>query len=175
MGKHAIYQHLALAVVNLIFSTLWVTRKVVLYAYNIMIYEIKLQKLTPLSGEGLQDRTSNNSIKERVDIRTRGFWEWGQQTFFDLWVLDPNACRCRKKSLQQCYATNEHEKKRVCNEGILEIDHDTFTPLVFSINGSVRRECQKFYLRLAQINLKREDFCNRFQVSRFEQKFALGC
>ena len=120
MGKHAIYQHLALAVVNLIFSTLWVTRKVVLYAYNIMIYEIKLQKLTPLSGEGLQDKTSNNSIKERVDIRTRGFWEWGQQTFFDLWVLDPNACRCRKKSLQQCYATNEHEKKRVCNEGILE-------------------------------------------------------
>ena len=33
-------------------------------------------KLTPLSGGELQDRMSNNSNKERVDIRTRGFWDW---------------------------------------------------------------------------------------------------
>ena len=32
-------------------------------------------KLTPLSGEKLQGRTSNNSNEARVDIRTRGFWE----------------------------------------------------------------------------------------------------
>ena len=32
-------------------------------------------KLTPSLGEELQDRTSNNSIKESVDIKTRGFWE----------------------------------------------------------------------------------------------------
>ena len=70
---------------------------------------------------------------------------------------------------------NEHEKKRACNEGILQIDHGTFTPLVFAINGGMGRECQKFYLRLAQMNLKRETFRNRFQVIRFQQKFALGC
>ena len=29
-------------------------------------------KLTPLSGEELQGRSSNNSNKARVDIRTRG-------------------------------------------------------------------------------------------------------
>ena len=34
-------------------------------------------KLTLLSGEELQDRTSNKSKKEREDIRTRGFWEQG--------------------------------------------------------------------------------------------------
>ena len=32
-------------------------------------------KLTPLSGERVQDKTSSNPIKERVDIRTQGFWE----------------------------------------------------------------------------------------------------
>ena len=69
-------------------------------------------KLTPLSREELQDRTSNNSKKEEADIRFRGFWERGQQTFFDLWVFDPNACRYRNKSLQQCYVMNEQEKKR---------------------------------------------------------------
>ena len=43
-------------------------------------------KLTPLSGEELQGRTANNSNEESVDIRNRGFWERGQQAFFDLRV-----------------------------------------------------------------------------------------
>ena len=55
-------------------------------------------KLTPLSGEELQGRTSNNSNEARVDIRTRGFWERGQQTFFDLRVFDPSVCRYRNYS-----------------------------------------------------------------------------
>ena len=33
--------------------------------------------LTPLSGEELQGRTSNNSNEARVDIGTRGFWKRG--------------------------------------------------------------------------------------------------
>ena len=70
---------------------------------------------------------------------------------------------------------NEQEKKRAYNERILQIDHGTFTPLVFSIKGSIGRERQKFYLLLAQANLKRDIFHNQFQVIGFEQKFALGC
>ena len=37
--KSAIYQHFVLAVVNLIFSTVLVARKVASYTYDIMIYE----------------------------------------------------------------------------------------------------------------------------------------
>ena len=40
-------------------------------------------KLTPSSEEELQGRTSSTSNVARVDIRTRGFWERGQQSFFD--------------------------------------------------------------------------------------------
>ena len=40
--------------------------------------------LTPQFGEELQGRTSNNSNKASVDIKTRGFWEQGQQTFSGL-------------------------------------------------------------------------------------------
>ena len=32
-------------------------------------------RLTPLSGEELRGRTSNNSNEARVDIRSRGFWK----------------------------------------------------------------------------------------------------
>ena len=88
-------------------------------------------KLTPLSGRELQDRVSNNPNKASVDIRTRDFWERWQQAIFDLWVFDPNACRYRNKSLQQCYVMNEQKKKRAYNERILQIDHGTFTPLLF--------------------------------------------
>ena len=42
--------------------------------------EIKTEsKLAPLFGEELQGRTSNNSTKAKVDIRTRGFWGKAQQ------------------------------------------------------------------------------------------------
>ena len=70
---------------------------------------------------------------------------------------------------------NEQENKRAYSERILQIDHGTFKPLVFSINGSKGRECQKFYLRLAQMNLKKETLRNQFPVNEFEQKFALSC
>ena len=103
-------------------------------------------------------------------MRTRGFWEWGQQAFFDLRVFDPNACRYRNKSLQQCYIMNDQKKKRAYNETIVQIDHGTFTPLEFSINDSmgINGVWQKWCL-------KRETFRSQFQVIGFEQKFALGC
>ena len=114
-------------------------------------------KLTSLSGEELQGRMSNNSNKVRANIRTQCFWERGQQAFFDLRVFDPNTCRCHNKSLQQCHVMNKQEKKRVCNEKILQIDHGIFTLLRFSINSSMRRECQKFYSRLAQMISEKRD------------------
>ena len=70
---------------------------------------------------------------------------------------------------------NDKEKKQAYSEKILQIGHGAFTPPAFSINRCMGRECQKFYLRLAQMNLKRETFRNRFQVIGFKQKFALGC
>ena len=97
LGKHAAYQHLVCAVVNLIFSTVWVTRKVIIcilhndlrdQTANMMLEVCKDTEIEPnltlLSGEELQDRTSNSSNKERADIRTRGFWEQGQPTFYGL-------------------------------------------------------------------------------------------
>ena len=60
-------------------------------------------------------------------------------------------------SLQQCHVMNEQEKKRAYNERILQIDHDTFTPLRFSIYGIMGRECQKFYSRLEQMIAEKGD------------------
>ena len=46
---------------------------------------------------------------------------------------------------------NKHEKKRSNNKRVLQVDHETFTPLVFSIYGSMGRECNMFYSRLSEL------------------------
>ena len=84
----------------------------------------------PLIGEDLSNWTANKTNKARLDAC--GFWERGQQAFFYLRGLKP--------MLQQCHVINENEKKRGYNERVLQVDHGTFTPLVFSIYGSMSRE-----------------------------------
>ena len=47
---------------------------------------------------------------------------------------------------------NEQEKKKSCNERMLQVDYGTFTPLVFSgYRGMVGRECNTSYSRLSQL------------------------
>ena len=86
---------------------------------NMMSEVCKVTKIevesTSLSGEELQGRKSNNSNEGREDIRTRDFWERGQQAFFDIRVFDPHACRYRNNFLQQCHVMNEQEKKGAYN------------------------------------------------------------
>ena len=68
-------------------------------------------KLKTLCGEELQGRMSNNLSEVKVDIRTRGYWERGQQAFSDLRVFDPNACRYCNKSPRHVPVMNEQDKK----------------------------------------------------------------
>ena len=103
-------------------------------------YDTKIEPIfVPLSGEDLSNRTANRSNEVRLDVRARGFWERGQQAFFDLRVFDPNTCRYLNKSLQHCHVINENEKKRTYNERVLQIDHGTFTPCDFDISHDLAK------------------------------------
>ena len=77
----------------------------------------------------------------------------------------PNTCRYCNKFLQ--------EKKQAYNERILQIDHGTFTPLVFSIDCSMGRECQTFYSRLAQMISEERDLPQSIS-SRIQTKVCFG-
>ena len=99
-----------------------------------------------------------------------------------MWVFDPNTCRYLNKSLKQCHAMKEHEKKRSYNERVLQGDHGTFIHLVLSICGSMGRECNTFYLRLSQlisdnISLSKSITMNwiRIKVCFALQKSSLLC
>ena len=77
--------------------------------------------------------------------------------FFDVKVFDPNAKRYEGKTLQQCYRTNEMEKKRKYNERILQVENGSFTPLVFSVNGGMGKEANKCYSRIAEKLAEKRD------------------
>ena len=81
----------------------------------------------------MKEQQINQMKQARLDIRTQGFCERGQQAFFNIRVLEPNACRYLKKSQEKCDAMNELKKKRLYNKWVLQVDYRMFTPLVFSI------------------------------------------
>ena len=107
--------------------------------------------LINLTGETYEHKTAKTGEECRPDIRARGFWINGQQAFFDVRVFDPTALRYINQNIQQCFVKNENEKKRNYNNRIMNVDNGSFTPLVFSIHGSMGRECKTFYARLAEL------------------------
>ena len=63
--------------------------------------------LQPLSIETLRLASANVNDVARLDIHTRGFWNVGQATFFDVRVFHPNAPSNRSGRLSAVYKRYE--------------------------------------------------------------------
>ena len=85
--------------------------------------------LLPFTGEEINGALTTDTA--RADVCARGFWTSGQLAFLDVRVFNPLAKRFRSSDLPNCYKSNEREKKKLYNDRINQIDHGTFTPLVF--------------------------------------------
>ena len=86
--------------------------------------------------------------------------------------FDPNACHYLNKSLQLCHMMNEQEKKRSYTERVLQIEHGTFTLLIFSIYGSMGRECRTFYSRLSDLLSEKRDLPNSITMNWIQTKIC---
>ena len=106
--------------------------------------------LQDISGEQL-GRASNRAQDARLDIHARGFWGNQQSAFFDRRVFYPNADSDKDLELQQIYRNHENEKKRLYSRKVLDIEHGTFTPLIFTSMGAMGKECLQYHSRLAQL------------------------
>jgi hypothetical protein len=83
---------------------------------------------------------SNMDDDARADIRAKGFWTRNQSAFFDVRVFFPNADSYKSKSIPAAYRGHENEKKLSYCKRIIEVEHGTFTPLVFMSTGSASKE-----------------------------------
>ena len=106
--------------------------------------------LEPHTGEKL-NKSSISTDNARVYIAARNVWIKGQRAYFDVRVFNPLARTYRDLSLSKVYERSEKEKKRSYNERILQIQHGSFTPLIFSTLGGMGRECSTFYSKLAEM------------------------
>ena len=112
--------------------------------------------LMPLTGEQLP-ASANTADEARLDISARGFWQDGQRAFFDVRVFNPFAPTHLHSTIAKCFEINEREKKRKYNQRIIQLEHGTFSPLVFTPYGGTSRETEHVIKTLcAKLALKRK-------------------
>ena len=120
--------------------------------------------LQDVEGEQLT-RGSNKAQDTRLDIHARGFWEPQRSAFFDVRVCHPNAESYRDLEPQQIYLLHENEKKPQYSSRVLDIEHGTFTPLIFTTTGGMGKQ-------LIAIK-KGEDYAKTISWIRARISFAL--
>ena len=130
--------------------------------------------LLPLTGEDLHEVSAITGDEARLDVRARGFWQTGQSAFFDIRVFNPLAKRHISQDLKKCLETNEREKKRAYNQRVLEVEHGSFTPLVFSATGGAGREANKFITRLAELMATKQGKPYGEVVTWVRRKISMG-
>ena len=108
--------------------------------------------LQPLTGEVMARDSSNTTNGARLDIAANGVWGGRfERTYMDVRVFNPHAPTNSKSSISNCCRKHEAEKKHTYKQRILEVEHSTFTPLVFSMTEGMAKQCTTFYRRLASL------------------------
>ena len=90
--------------------------------------------------------------------------------FFDVKVFNPIAKRYVHMDTSKANQLNEKEKKKHYNECILEGEHGTFSPIVMSAYGVIRKEAKKIYKRLAELLTEKKNQQISVMTSWFRKK-----
>ena len=106
--------------------------------------------LQAVTEEQLKHKSANTEDGARLDIVAENFWGRNRQhAFFDVRVFNPFAQTHLNTPLAQCYRKQEMEKKRTYEERIREVEHGSFSPLVFTTAGGMGTMATVVYKRLA--------------------------
>ena len=111
--------------------------------------------LTPLTGEKLP-KSSNTSNQARADVSARGLWNNGQTAFWEVKFFNPLSRCYLHHSLPAAHEKNENKKKREYNQRILQVEHRSSTPLVFSCFGEWAGNAAVSFRVLLQVLLTEE-------------------
>ena len=103
-------------------------------------------RLQPLEGEVINGLEGD---EVRPDIRARGVWRTAQNAYFDVRVTNINSPSQQAMPPDKLYKKHEQEKKRQYNDRIMNVEHGTFTPLIFATNGGAGPEAHTFHKHLA--------------------------
>ena len=111
----------------------------------------KEPQLQPITRESIFSQSANKRDDAREDIKAIAFWCRQQSAFFDIRVFHPNAPSYRNSSIASLYRNQEQMKKREYGDRIREIEHGSFTPLIFLTSGGLGKESTVAYKRIAEL------------------------
>ena len=112
--------------------------------------------LAPLTGEVLA-KSAKVSDEARLDIAAQGFWQKYELAFFDVRVFNPFAKSYQNQNLKTAFDINEKEKERTHNQRVIQVEHGSFTPLVFIAYGGYGREAHQFVKKLVESIAEKRD------------------
>ena len=148
-------------------------------------YDVQIDlELQPLHDEQLYFASTLSDVQARPDVRARGFYNYraGQQAYFDIKVLNPNAESYSKLPMKIVYDRAEIQKVRAYNDRIVNVEHGTFVPLIFSTSGGMRGQAETFVKLLCnkistKNNLKYDEVINVFRciLSFIIRRLVLLC
>ena len=69
-------------------------------------------------------------------MKAGGFWTPGVTALFDVRVTHANSRSNQGKYTATIFKEQENEKKRKCNQRVMDVEMGTFTPLVFGTTGA---------------------------------------
>ena len=127
--------------------------------------------LQPLNGEEMIHSTAIREDNARLDVKANGFWGDNFHTTF----FNPHAPSNKAITPYSLYQKHEREKRRDYDQRILQIEHGSFSPLVFSTTGGMGRTATTVYKRVAGLiaEKKGQDYSQTLRWLRCRLNFAL--
>ena len=112
-------------------------------------------RLLPLTGEVFPLQSTKKEDDAHPDISARGVFRPMDKVFFDVRIFHPNAAS--NLASADAILKHEKEKKRCYNQRIIDVEKGCFIPLVFSTNGAMGKEADRFHKRLASLLAKKRN------------------
>ena len=76
----------------------------------------------------------------------------------------------QNQKLSTMFAKNEKEEKRVCNQRVIQVEHGSFTPLVFSAHGGCGNQTQHFIRTLTEKIAAKRDMSSSSLIANYVRK-----
>ena len=139
-------------------------------------------RLQELEGEQFTTLSTLTGEQARPDIRARGFYRPGQNTYFDVKVINPNSDSYTSDTTRRVFEKAEQQKMRAYSERILNVEHGSFVPLIVSITGGMGQQAKTNMKMLCnkisrKTNQNYNDVINLFRsrLSFLVRRLALLC
>ena len=144
---------------------------------NEVAHDVQVEPhLQPVTGERFTLRSTITDEQARLDVVASGLYGGRfERTFFDVRVFNPFASSNRKPTIAGSYKKHEDEKRRCYESRIINVEHASFVPVVFSTTGGQGKAAAALYARIAAMlaDKRSEHFSVMMALIRTKLAFAL--